>query len=214
MLPGDFIGVAVDRGKRAGKRRADRRRLGAADIAQPVFIGVAVAHKGAGADRARHIEIAGIGIVGHWRPIGAALPAGLDQQRRLPKRGKDAAGVVDSRAAAWRRCGTVLSPTGKGWVFAVFWRGSCGTGFFLDADQRFAVGAVEDIDPAGAPGLGDALARLAVDDRVEQHDRARRVIVPDVVVHFLEMPDIFAGLGFRAMIEAQNRLSPSRTEPL
>src|SRR5207245_10855106 len=32
-----------------------------------------------------------------------------------------------------------------------------------------------------------ALARLAVDDRVEENDRARRIVVPDVVVHLLEV---------------------------
>src|SRR5262249_44645517 len=65
----------------------------------------------------------------------------------------------------------------------------------LDADQRFAVGAVHDIDPAGATGLGRGLARLAVDDGVEQKNRARRVVVPNVVVHLLEVPGIGAGLG-------------------
>jgi len=65
----------------------------------------------------------------------------------------------------------------------------------LDTDQRFAVGAVEDVHPTGAAGFGKRLARLAVDDRIEQHDWARRIVVPDVVVHLLEMPSIRAGLG-------------------
>src|SRR5262249_12001247 len=43
-------------------------------------------------------------------------------------------------------------------------------------------------------GLRDALAWLAVDHGVEQHHRARRVVVPDVVVDLLEVPDVFAGL--------------------
>src|SRR5262249_41003838 len=66
---------------------------------------------------------------------------------------------------------------------------------FLDADQRLAVGAVEDIDPAGLTRLGDTLSRLAIDHRVEQDDRAHRIIVPEVMVDLLEMPDIFSGLG-------------------
>ena len=66
---------------------------------------------------------------------------------------------------------------------------------FLDTDQRFAVGAVEDVDPAGAPRFGYPLARLTVDHRVEQYHRTRRVVVPDVVMDLLEMPDVFAGLG-------------------
>src|SRR5205085_253498 len=39
------------------------------------------------------------------------------------------------------------------------------------------------------------LARLAIDDGVEEQGRARRVVVPDVVVNFLEMPGVFAGLS-------------------
>jgi DNA-binding transcriptional LysR family regulator len=41
---------------------------------------------------------------------------------------------------------------------------------FLDPDQRLAVCAVEEIDPAGASGLGDPLARLAIDNGVEGQD--------------------------------------------
>src|SRR6202011_567138 len=65
----------------------------------------------------------------------------------------------------------------------------------LDTDERFAVGAVEDVDPLGAASLSDALAGLAVDYGVEEDDRTRCVIVPDVVMHLLEMPSIRAGLG-------------------
>ena len=45
------------------------------------------------------------------------------------------------------------------------------------------------------PASASRLARLAVDHRIEQHHRACRVIVPDVVVHLLEMPAVCAGLG-------------------
>jgi hypothetical protein len=40
-----------------------------------------------------------------------------------------------------------------------------------------------------------AMALLAADRRVEQHDRTCRVIIPDVVMHLLKVPDVFAGLG-------------------
>src|SRR5437667_297910 len=64
----------------------------------------------------------------------------------------------------------------------------------LGADRRLAVRAIQDVDPAGPAGLGDALARLAVDHGIEEHDRAGRVVVPDVVVDLLEVPDVLAGL--------------------
>ncbi len=64
----------------------------------------------------------------------------------------------------------------------------------LDRQQRLAGLAVEQVEPAGLARLGEALALLAVDLDVEQHDRARRVVVPDVVVHLLEVPAVLAGL--------------------
>src|ERR1700719_4992519 len=67
----------------------------------------------------------------------------------------------------------------------------------LDTDQRFAVGAVEDVHPTGAAGFGKRLAGLAVVDRIEQHDWARRTVVPDVLSHLLEMPGILAGFGVK-----------------
>src|SRR5428012_11549 len=65
----------------------------------------------------------------------------------------------------------------------------------LDADEWFSIGTIEDVDPAGATGLRDPLSRFAVDHSVEQDYRARRIVVPEVVVYLLEVPDIFPGLG-------------------
>src|SRR4051794_32749475 len=55
----------------------------------------------------------------------------------------------------------------------------------LNADQRFAVGAVEDVYPPGATRLGYSLPRLAIDHGIKEHDRAGGIIVPNVVMHLL-----------------------------
>src|SRR5271166_929235 len=195
VLPGDLVGLRVDRRERAGHRRADWRGLRAADIALPAYVLVAVTRERAGAHRPRHIEIAGVGAVRHRRPVGAADPRWLDQHRGLPKRLEDAADLVISgrRLVDALRHGRVADRVGLRFGGLLPWL--LRNRAFLNADQRLSVGAVEDVDPAGSPGFGDALARHAVDDGVEQHDRACRVIVPDVVMHLLEMPDILARLG-------------------
>ena len=60
--------------------------------------------------------------------------------------------------------------------------------------DRLAGHAIEDVDPALLRRRGDDLARLAVDRDVEKVRRHRRVVVPDVVVHELEVPLPHAGL--------------------
>src|SRR5262249_22208594 len=67
----------------------------------------------------------------------------------------------------------------------------------FDPDQRFSVGAIENVDPTGAAGLGNPLSRLAIDHRVEQDHRAPCIVVPNVVMDFLEVPHIFASLGLQ-----------------
>jgi hypothetical protein len=66
---------------------------------------------------------------------------------------------------------------------------------FLDADQGFAGGAVQDVDPAGSTGFSDALAGLSVDHRVKQNNRACGVIIPHVVMHFLKVPRDCPNIG-------------------
>jgi hypothetical protein len=56
----------------------------------------------------------------------------------------------------------------------------------VNSDQRLPVGAIEDIDPPGLPGLCDAFAGLTVDNGVEEHDRARRIVVPEVMAYVSE----------------------------
>ncbi|HEY0339341.1 MAG TPA: hypothetical protein VGC34_00925, partial [Steroidobacteraceae bacterium] len=60
--------------------------------------------------------------------------------------------------------------------------------FLVDSQQRFARGAIEDVDPTRLGDFGEGLARLAVDVGIEQDDRVRRVVIPDIVVDLLEVP--------------------------
>src|SRR6266850_1459265 len=61
MLPGDLVGLAVDRGERAAHLGPDRRRLRAADVALADEEFVAVAREGAGADGPGEVEVARVG---------------------------------------------------------------------------------------------------------------------------------------------------------
>src|SRR5439155_14828557 len=79
---------------------------------------------------------------------------------------------------------------------------------------RLPVGAIEDINPSGLAGLCDAFARLPVDHGVEKNDRAGRVIVPEVVVHLLEMPGIFAGLGLQRENRGGEQIVPLAHRPV
>ena len=66
-------------------------------------------------------------------------------------------------------------------------------GPLLYADERFAVGAVEQVEPSGLAGLSEALALLAVDRKVKQHHGTRRVVVPQIVMDLLKVPAVLAG---------------------
>ena len=63
----------------------------------------------------------------------------------------------------------------------------------VDADERLAVRAVEDVDPARLVRLRGGLAEAAVDRHVEQHHGTRTVVVPEVVMNLLKVPAILAG---------------------
>ena len=58
--------------------------------------------------------------------------------------------------------------------------------------NRLAIGPIEHVDPTSLARFGDGLDRLAIDRRVVQDGRARRVEVPDIVVHLLEVPRVGA----------------------
>ncbi len=62
-------------------------------------------------------------------------------------------------------CGTIASPIGYGCVAAVACRGSCITAPLLDADQRLAGFAIENISPARLRHLHEAFAHAPVRPR-------------------------------------------------
>ena len=71
-------------------------------------------------------------------------------------------------------------------------------GALLDRPDRLAGGAVEDVGECLLAGLDDRLYRAAVDGDVGEHRRGGEVVVPQSVVHRLEMPYPPAGPGFEA----------------
>ena len=95
-------------------------------------------------------------------------------------------------------CGTTASPRGNGCVAAVACRGSCGTGRSSMPTSGLPGLPIEDVGPAGLADFGDRLARAAADVHVHQDDGIGRVVVPDVVMHLLEVPAIFSGLRARS----------------
>src|SRR5436190_183795 len=57
-----------------------------------------------------------------------------------------------------------------------------------DPEQRQPIAAVEDVQPARLSRCGDSVPRHPADRNVEQHRRARQVVVPDVVMDGLVPP--------------------------
>ena len=68
-------------------------------------------------------------------------------------------------------------------------------GPFLDRPDRLAREAVEHVGKAGLRYLRDGLDRPAVDDDIDQIGRRGDVVVPDAVMHGLEVPDSLPGFG-------------------
>ena len=125
---------------------------------------------------------------------------GFTSDRLGPERREDPA-VVDHDASATRpsgamsiSCGTIASPTRKGLRRRGRLPRLLRHGLLLDADQRLAGLAIEDVGPARLADLAMPLRSLPSIRRVEQHDGIRRVVVPDVVMHLLEVPAVLAGL--------------------
>ena len=65
----------------------------------------------------------------------------------------------------------------------------------LDAVDRLAGLAVQDVEVAGLGGHPEGRDRTVLARNVEQGRRRRRIGVPQVVVNRLEVPDVLAGLG-------------------
>ena len=68
-------------------------------------------------------------------------------------------------------------------------------GPLLDRPQRLAGHAIEDLEESLLAGLRDDVDLLAVVADGEELGRGREVVVPEVVVHHLEMPEPLAGAG-------------------
>src|ERR1700730_7526294 len=196
LLPSDFVGVAADRSKRAAHRRADRRPLGAAIKALPFHELGVVARKGAGSDGGGYVETAGVGIVRHRRPVRAADPGRLDQCRLFPEDLED----TSRSLVSLQRLGTLRYEgvaDRKGLRFRCVLPRLLRHRPLLDADQRLAAGPGKNVNPAGAARLRGPPSRLAVDHGVEEDHRARSVVVPNVVMHLLEVPGVLSGLGLQ-----------------
>jgi len=131
-------------------------------------------------------------------------------QAGIPKR-VDASGLVVTRdlLSALRQ---IASPTGIGCVAAASAVVPAAPAF-SSMTTAFPLVAVEDVDPAGPTGLGDPLSRLPVDHGVEQNNRARCIVVPEVVCTCWKCQAYSPVLAFRATMEVQNKLSPSRIDP-
>ncbi len=149
------------------------------------------------------VEQMRLGIVGARRPVGASHGAGLGHHRLRPERSEDPSVVRQLGSPGCQAC-TIRNEVdllrhdavahgirlgGRGRLLRLLRHGP-----LLDADERLAALTIQNVGPAGLRDLGEALAEPAVDRRVEQHDRIGRVIVPDVVMHLLEMPAVLAGL--------------------
>jgi len=62
----------------------------------------------------------------------------------------------------------------------------------IHTDQRLARYAVENVNPARLARLRQGLAHAPVDLYIEKHNRAWRIVVPDVMADLLEMPAVLA----------------------
>src|SRR5436190_13543871 len=147
MLPRNFVRGAVDSGESAVKLRMASRLLRAPriDAAGAVLPGEPLEHTGA--DRPRHVEIAGVRTVWHWRPVGAPLTGRLERHRLVPEGLKDAAGFDAGLRVGALRHGRVAARIGLrlGRLLARLLRHRA----LVDPDQRLPVGTIEDVNPPG-----------------------------------------------------------------
>src|SRR5215207_2805563 len=214
LLPLDLAGARLDRKKVALLAAEARRREDAPEVGHltalargQLFVLRRVA--GDAAHRA-DVEHARFWVVARRLPVGPALRAGDDGRDRLAERREDAAlddlrlrPVLGVRARELldRRdvvVGDLMGEEGR--VAGDRLRLRCRLArelrhrLLLDRQQRLARLPVEEVEPAGLRCLGNPLVLLAVDLDVEEDDRAGRVVVPDVVVHLLEVPAVLTGL--------------------
>ena len=87
---------------------------------------------------------------------------------------------------------------------------ACGHRTLLDRPHRLTGDAIEHIGKALLGKLHQRFHRPAVDGHVDERRRGRKVVVPDVVMRDLIMPDALAGLESTQTTELANRLLPIR----
>ena len=87
-------------------------------------------------------------------------------------------------------------------------------GALLDAEDRLAVGAIEDVHQAGLPDQRERGNRSSVLPDVHHHRRRRLIGIPQVVMHGLEVPLVLPGLhidghdGIRKQVGAGTIAAP------
>ena len=64
----------------------------------------------------------------------------------------------------------------------------------LDVEDRLARDTIEREQQAGLVDDDDGGNRLSIPDQIDEKRRRLRVVIPDVVVHDLEVPEILAGV--------------------
>ena len=189
LLPHHLVGGGVD--------RHDAARHAGAQRAQ------AVAGFGQRVGRT-HIAHAGVHPLGGVAerlviPVGAATLAGEGEDGFVPVRGVQAAGLE-----VGHRTGRAFGGGAGGHEAAAARPRLRGPALLarvhrhrllVDAQQRMAVAAVQDVVHAGLAAVHHGLLVLAAHADVGQHRRHHVVHVPDVVVDGLEVPLVGAGLG-------------------
>ena len=199
IAPRERVGGDVDRGDDAGAGHA-RERGGAAQERVAVHgrgerrvaaAGIAVDH-----GRRAHEQPLLHGVVGARRPARAAPDAGRHDDGVLADEGREDAAVVHERVPLGRQLDE-LRHDGVAARKRLRLRGGLPRllrhRLLVDADERLAGLAIEDVGPPGLAHLDDRLAHAAAHAHVHQHDGIDGVVVPDVVVHLLEVPAVLAG---------------------
>ncbi len=206
LLPDERVRAHVERREDAEVRQP-RRAEDAGDVAlagRRPLRRQCIGTKHADAVLRADVKIARRRIVGARRPVRAAAEGGLDGHLAFrPKRREDLA-AVDEREAFGRdrerlrheRVAARVRLRRRRRLPRLLRHGA-----FVDADERHAVRAIEDVDPARLARLREAFAQRSVQLEIEQHDGARAVVIPDVVVDLLKVPAVFTG----ARVERDDR---------
>src|SRR5215471_8706645 len=200
LLPHDLVVSAVHRRERVANRRPERGGAAAATIALAVDIRCRPHRRGTGLLAAHDVDETGLRVIRRRAPLRSAVARRTGEGRDVPERREDAPAAHETRDWIW----TLIDETVADRVrlrrgrelarFLLDW-------LLVDADQRLAIGAIEEVQPASLARLVQPLAHLAVVHLVEQHHRARRIEVPEVVMDFLEVPLVLPSL----VVERDNR---------